>query len=456
MAKLVGAKRLPKPKRGLLGGAARQQLRHLSPAVMIEELGPPGLLSRAGMIIGVLVVAAIVWAAVAPLTQSANAIGHVVPDGSVHQIQHLEGGIVEQILVRDGQIVGRGEPLVRLSGVASKADLAQMRTRSAVLSLRSERLRAFIAGDASDFAEAGRLYPELALDQSGILAASRQSRVGSLSVLRRRLEQRRGELAARTQKIVNLGEQVEVSERQLAIREELYAKELGSLVQVLTARAGTTRLSGLLADERAAAEQAKEAVAEANDQIAEREATILDAAILERAEVEAERAEVDEAVKRLVDRVDRLDVRAPVRGVVDAVQVNTVGAIVAPGDTLLQVVPIGDEMLIEARIDPRDIGFISIGQAADITFDGFDTRRFGRVAGAVRHVSATTFTGADNKPFYMVRIGLDSDRIEANGRTHQILPGMAAQAQINTGTETVLGFLLRPIYASLLTAFNER
>ena len=179
-------------------------------------------------------------------------------------------------------------------------------------------------------------------------------------------------------------------------------------------------------------------------------------ATTELADVSAELAETREAVLRLEDRVARLQIAAPVRGVVNGIRVKSVGGVIAPGEVLMTIVPIEEEMVVEARIDPRDIGYLSVGQSARIIVNGFDFSRYGAIVGTVERLSAATFADEDGQPYYQARIVLARDYLEAGGKRHRILPGMTVRASITTGSQTLIAYLARPIYASLNAAFRER
>ena len=170
----------------------------------------------------------------------------------------------------------------------------------------------------------------------------------------------------------------------------------------------------------------------------------------------AELAEVEEALRDLRDRVERLEVRAPVRGVVNALAVHSVNAVIQPGQELLEIVPMADELVVEARVMPHDIGHVEEGQAADIRVSSYDFARFGAVLGVVRQLSASTYLDENLQPYYRAVIALDQDHVGDQPGVNRIIPGMTVEADIKTGSKTILDYLLRPVSRGLSSAFQER
>ncbi len=239
-----------------------RQLRLLSQSVILEEASPPRLLLFTILAVAALVAGAIGWSAVARVTSAAAALGQVVPAGAVHLVQHLEGGIVREILIQDGELVERGQPLMLLDGTASTAELDQLQVRIAVQSLKAERLRATVDGREPDFSTAPA-YAELGADQLRILEASRAAAADQCRVLATRIAQRDSEVQIRREQIQSLTEQLEVLQQEAKIRSELAVKGIGSRMEELDAQNRLARGRGALAEARVAERQARHAAAEA-------------------------------------------------------------------------------------------------------------------------------------------------------------------------------------------------
>lgn len=437
-------------------GAPRSHLRYLSQTIHLEEAGPPRLLLAAILAVVLLIGGAIGWAAITPVTTAARAVGTVEPSGPVQQVQHLEGGIVRELLVRDGDHVAEGELLIRLDGVASGADLRQLETRRLFLAARAMRLRSEIQGRTNDFDVIRAANPVLADDQARLLRTSLANRADEEAILRDRLRQRELETDALRAQVRSLEDQVAAIRNQSEIRENLFEKGVGSRIAMLEVQREAARLVGALGEARVGLRQAESAVVEARSQLREHASRWHAAREQELEDVTLELGEVDNSLARYHDRVERLEVLAPRSGVVNALNVSGPGSVIAPGEVLLEIVPSGEPMLVAATIDPRDIGYLRVGLGAEIAIGGFDVSRYGTVPGQLEWVSANSFTDDEGQIFYQARIAFASEEVGPEYDRRRIVPGMTAEANINTGNRSLLSFMIRPVAASLHQAFAER
>jgi len=201
---------------------------------------------------------------------------------------------------------------------------------------------------------------------------------------------------------------------------------------------------------------AETALAEAQLRLSEVKSSFVKDMQLEAGKVINQLAEVEQTLIRLNDRVDRLSVTAPVGGIVQALAVNSINEVLEPGKTILRIVPIEDELIVEARITPNDIGHVHVGQSADIKVDSYDPSRFGSVSGKVKRISATTYLDENNAPYYRAEVNLDKTWMGDNRENLKIIPGMTVLANIETGEKSILAYLLRPISRGFDNAFSER
>lgn len=436
--------------------ARRDRLaRLLSRPLLLEESGPPRVLLHLLVIGGLLVLLAIGWAGITSVTETAVAHGQIIPSGSVRMVEHLEGGIVSEILVENGEVVERGQTLIRLKNVESLSELKRLRTQEASLALRAERLRAFVLNREPDFSM-GDDFPDLAADQKAILQIQIEARESQREVLLSRIEQRKAELAGYQEQRRNLETQIEITERQADMRRKLVEKGLDSQVNLLDVERRVTEISGELVGLLSESAKSQEALHEAKNSLIELEAKLRNEALSEMGIVTGELAEVRQSVIRLDDRVSRLDVTAPVDGIVKGLVTRTVGSAVAPGAPIVEIVPLGETLVAEVQILPRDVGHMKVGQPARVKIDTYDIARFGALEGEVKHLSASTFQDEDGEPYYKGIIALAQNYVgEVPGR-HLVLPGMVVDADINTGTKTLLQYLLKPVYRAFDSAFHER
>lgn len=443
----------PSPAPRISWGA---QLGYLSKPELLEEVGPPRFLRSLLFLATCSVLGSIVWAAVATIKETTHALGEVVPIGSVHTIQHLEGGIVAGIMVTEGDLVEQGQILVKLDPTPVLADLEATRIRRIGLRLNAERLRAFADERPPDFSQAPPRFARMVADQKAILEQHRRSREERKRVLWLKAQQRRIELKVLLSEAGKLRREVEILSMQEATQKKLLAENLVSkLVYVNTLRE-VNAASGELDEVIDKAARAENAIAEANAKIAELEAGLRDEALNSMGIVRAELAEVEQTIVQAQDRVQRLDIVAPVRGIVQELGANTVGGVIAPGAPLAMLVPVEDELIVEAQISPSDVGHVKIGDKATVKITTYDFARLGAIDGVVEKISPTTFKDRDGTIYYMATVRLGKNHVGEQPGQNLILPGMVAEVDILAGERTVLRYLLRPIYQSLDTAMTER
>ncbi len=430
-------------------------IKFLSQPLLLEESGPPRVLSQLLIVITVLVGGLIGFSAFTNISETAVTQGQVMPAGSVNLVQHLEGGIVAEILVEDGQIVDQGQTLIRLKKAGPLAEFDQMRAREASLALRAERLRAFVLDRTPDFSS-GQDYPDLLADQKAILELQIEARESQRRVIRSRVEQRQAQLDALAEQKQNLKEQTGILKEQLGMRRKLLKKGLVSRVVYLESQRSLSRTQGELASVVGRITEAQAALGEAQNSLLELDANLRNEALDEMGAVTGELAQVREAIAKLKDRVQRLEVSAPTRGVVKGLTTRTIGAVIAPGNPIMEIVPIDDVLVAEVRISPRDVGHLRSGQAAEVKVTTYDMARFGTVEGRLKRVSASTFEDEEGKPFYKGVIELSQAYVGNDPDYNPIRPGMVVNADIITGSKTLLQYLLKPVYRGLSSAFRER
>ncbi len=437
-------------------GATRHNLRFLSHSAQLEEAGPPRFLTTAIVIVAIFVVGAAGWAGVTNVTSAAQSSGTVVPTGTIHTVKHLEGGIVREVMVRDGDHVSAGDLLVRLDDVASSADLDQLETRRLTLTAKSKRLRAEIGGYPESFADLADRVPTLVQDQLRLLNAARQSFEAEQDVLDNRLSQRRLEVEALKEQSSGLTDQLAAIQEQAGIRKGLFDKGIGSRITLLETQREVARLRGTLGESKFSLRQAESAVLEARGAIREHYSRWQNDRERELETVMAELSEVLDTLALFRDRVKRLEIRTPVRGTVNLLSIAGAGAVIAPGEGLMEIVPNDEMLMASVKVDARDVGYLSAGQMADVSISGFDVSRYGTIPGRLEWVSATSHADEQGRVFYEARVALENTELNYAQDRRRVIPGMSVQASINTGTQSLLSFLVRPVAASLRLAFAER
>lgn len=430
------------------------RVRHLSLAIQLEEGGQPKLMRVAVWLVMALLASAIAWASVTEVAQVARAPGEVVPSGSIVAIQHLEGGIVRRLAAREGDLVEEGQTILEIDRTAAVAELDQLRAREAALRLQAERLRAFADGRAARLDS--REEQGLSQDQAAILRSQEQARVTQRAVLERQVAGRRQDLAALEAQRETMQRQARITGEALDMRQRLFDQGLNSRLSLLDIQREQTRVQGEIATVQVNIVRAREAVTEAEQRLVELDARLANESMREFGSVTTELRQIEEARVRLEDRVARTTVTAPVRGVIKDLRVRSEGAVATPGQTLLEIVPVGRELEVDARIQPSDIGQIRLGQSVSVKVSTFDYARFGSVPGEVRQISATTFVDPQGRPYFRAVVGLTRDHVGDDPGRNKLAPGMTVLADIKTDERTVLRYLLNPIYRSLDSAFHEK
>lgn len=414
------------------------------------------LARRTVYIISITVFLLIIWAAVSPVEEIAVASGKAVPASAISDVNHLEGGIVEDVLVKEGDRVRQGQVLLRLNPNQTGADFGQLEARTAGLTMKRERLTASMNDKEPDFGAYGLRYPLAAREHREAYESDQvQSREG-----RRQLElavERLGEqLESARKEEESLVEQVKLQQEQAAIRQKSYSHGYTAKTTMLQAQAMAEQARQRLLTARGRIAELAKMHREADTKLRETIAERLRKLSEERADVAAQLGEAEEALLKHRDRLARLDVVSPIEGVVHSLVYNVRGEVIKPGSLVAQVVPGDATVVAEVELQPHDIGHVMVGNAAEVKLSNYDPNTIGIIRGEVQLISATTFETQEGRPYYRVRIALDHDHLNVQGRRLPITPGTTLNAQILTGSKTLLRYMLKPVYQSLDTVFSER
>jgi len=437
-------------------GSSSAKRQNLNLPLSLEEGRVPKLFVHTLYLLSAFIAAGIIWATVAQIKELTVANGQLVPVGSVQLVQHLEGGIVSEIMVSSGQVVEKGTPLVKLQPTVANSDFGQTNIRLVNLTLQKQRLKAMIENRPVDFGQNGIDYPQLAQNQNSLMKGQSAQNVEERKTIESRIDQRQTEVATLTKQERSLSKQMRIQEEQLAIRESLLKEGFVSRAVYLEIKrtlektsAEEISISGRLAG-------AREALIESRSLLAEYNAGLHQKLNDEIAKVSAEIAGLKLVIVKQKDRVARLLITAPVKGIIQELVPNAIGEVMRPGDVIARIVPMEQELIAEVRISPKDIGFITVGNTAEVKITTYDPARFGSITGKVRKISATTFQTEQGEPYYKAQIELSKNSVGLNDEKHLILPGMVVNAEIITGSKSLTKYLLKPVYRSLNIAFSER
>lgn len=425
--------------------------------VALEDGRKLGLFRGITLALCMLIAGAIVWASLTPIREIAVAAGQVRPLRQVKPVNHFEGGIVAQLLVQEGQKVAAGDPLVRLEPTAASADLGQLLARAANFKLQLARLNAQIAGSQPDFGQVGSDNTDLLEAQMAIFNAQNASHDRERATLRHRIAQRRSDVENLRAEIESLKVQTQIKQQQLTIQEELLAQGYTSKRAYLDAQSDYEAVRAQAAKGEGNLAAAESALDEAQSLLDEFEATRTQALVEEKSKAQAEFDEIEQALAKHRDRVERLYVRAPEAGAVHDLKVKGKGQVISPGEQVASIVPEdNDKVIAEVQLRPRDAGHVQLGDRADIKVTAFDPAIFGSLSGIVQTISPTTFTTQEGLAYYKVELLVEDHPRKFHGRRLHMLAGMEVQAEIVTGSKTLLQYLLKPVFRALDTAFVER
>jgi membrane fusion protein, adhesin transport system len=418
---------------------------------------PRGFAHLLLIVIAAFFVAFFAWASWAELDEVTRGEGKVIPSSQVQVVQNLEGGIVAELLVREGTIVERGQVLVRIDDVRAASDLRESRTRHLALLGALGRLRAEVEETELVFGpEVLAEAPDVAHNEQALYKARKDALESELEVLRSQAAQREQELIELATRLGQLERSHALAVEELEITEPLATSRVVSKVQLLRLQREVNNLEGELEATRLAVSRVEAALREADRRIEERYLNFRAAAQRELNTAQAEAAALQEVIAAAADMVSRTEVRSPVRGTVKQLFVNTVGGVIRPGESLVEIVPLEDNLLVEARVRPADIAFLHPGQPAMVKVTAYDFAIYGGLGGVVEDISADTITDERGESFYRVRVRTHDNALNKAEEPLPIIPGMTTQVDILTGEKTVLDYLIKPILRAKERALRER
>lgn len=431
-----------------------QSRRLLARSVVLTELDPPGASKRLLWLIIALVVGFALWASVIELDEVASAPGEILPAAHVQPVQHLEGGIVSRIHVLDGQEVERGQILVSLDGRAAVADLERARARQTSLKLQAERLLAFSQGRPGEFG-AGE-FAALRSGEAAILSSQASSRNAQLAIVDAQVAEKRSEFKGLVSRETSLRQQIGLLQQDMAARKPLVDRGLISKLSYLAMQRDLSRLQGDLAETLDGQQRARASIEEAGrSRIATGQRLRADA-MREYGDVAGQLAQADQEVARLQDQVSRLDIRAPVAGVVKGLAALGERQVLPAGALVAEIVPAGGQLIAEVKVSPGDIGHVRVGSPVMVKVATYDFARNGGIDGTVAYVSAASFVDQQGHPYFKARVNLASDHVGPKSKGLLVSPGMTVVADVKTGSKTLTAYLFKPVTNALMGAFTER
>jgi len=422
----------------------------------------------------------IFWMYISEIDEITRGNGKVIPSSQLQIVQNLEGGILEETFVREGDIVNKGQLLMRLDQTRFSAPYQESRLKYLSLLAKAARLKAEAEGkemivqedvindvkvlqnqfniwkDAVIPDEVVKERSDIASREQQLFVARQKKLVTSIAILEEQSIQRKQELAELEEKSRELDRTYQLLKREIDLTKPLVAQGAVSQVEILRLEREASSKQGEIAGIKLAIPRIKSKLNEAQKVIIDEKLNFTNTAKKELNEVETELAGLAASATALVDRLERTSVRSPVHGTVKQVLVNTVGGVIQPGMNLVAIVPLEDSLLVETQIKPSDIAFLRPKQKAIVKFTAYDFTIYGGLEAELELISADSITDEKGNSYYLVRVRTKKNYLESRQGHLPIIPGMVATIDIITGKKTILSYLLKPIIRAREMALRER
>ncbi|MDP2205926.1 MAG: HlyD family type I secretion periplasmic adaptor subunit, partial [Alphaproteobacteria bacterium] len=395
------------------------------------------------------------WAAFANIHEIARTPGEIVPSGFQQAIQHLEGGMVREILVQEGDSVEKGQIVLRLDGAGIEADLKRAQEQALTLQLQEERLRAFLENRAPGFPAEAMARPDMLRDQESFFSSMQAAQEKERGVIRQQIDQKKQSIGALQAELDTARQNFRIVSDLYAKRREMNRQGVMPEARVMETEQQHNHLQGQIRSVQSQIGAAQAAIREYQGRLAALDAGAAEGSNQRLDVIISAQVQNHELITKLRERVARLDVRAPVRGTVKGLAVNTIGNVVQPGQTLMEILPADAPLVVSLKIPPRYIGHIHTGQSVQVKCSSFDFSRYGALPGTLEFISAASFSGDGGERYFQGRVRLSRSHVGEDTR-NAIIPGMTVMADIITGEKTVLQYLLKPVRNAMSTAFTER
>ncbi len=424
-------------------------------AALFQRPPPPAYMILRGTLLLLLI--AIVWAFFADLDEITIGDGKVVPTSQIQVIQNLEGGIVASIPVKVGDLVQKGQVVLQFDETRFASSSDETKAKHNALMAKIARLTAESTGTAFEpTANLLKIAPLIAADEYRLYQNRQRELDAMLGVLRQQVSQRNQEISEKRARLQQLQESHSLIAQELKMSKPLLAQGVMSEVEILRLERQVNDTKGEMDANRLAIPRLEAQSAEARGKLEGALAKFRSDAATELAQAKAEFAGTSATSIALVDRLSRTAVRSPLNGIVKQIKVGTVGGVIQPGMEIMEIVPIEDRLLIEAKIRPSDIGFLHAGQLAVVKISAYDFSIYGGLDAAVENITADSITNEKGESFYLVRVRTTKSFLGPPDKPLPIIPGMLATVHIRTGHKSVMSYLLKPLIKAKYDALRER
>jgi adhesin transport system membrane fusion protein len=409
-----------------------------------------------GLILGFQLVL-LAWAAFSKLDVAVNARGAVVPPSKLQEVQSLEGGVVQELLVTSGQAVKKGELLARLDRAQYAATLGENQQYRLGALAGVARMRALLTNSEPKFpAEVLAAGSALLAQEMALFRDAKREYETAVAAAREGAASKRSELQEAQSRAANLREAVTLGEQAFQIEERLFKESAGSRADYLASQQRLLTLRSELASVQASLPRLRAGLAEAQAQLGQADAKARAQWGGMLADFETKAGALASTIAGSEDKIFRRDLVAPVDGVVNRVLVNTRAGVVAPGKAVLEIVPLESDIMLTVRVKPADVGFIRVGQEANVRVLAYDTAAYGRMKATVSRVGADAVLDERNEPYFEVQLSSPQGQLAQDGKPLPVTPGLPVDVGILTGERSVLEYVLKPVVRGLQSSLQER
>jgi len=404
--------------------------------------------------IAIVVVLLVIWSSLAEIDEVTRGQGRVIPSQQIQVIQSQDGGVVTDILIREGDEVEKGQLMISLDQTRSQSTFRENRAEYQALAIKAARLRA--VAEKTEFEpdpELAKAVPRIVAQEEALFESSRAELLTEQQIAEQQLIQREQELVEVTARKRQLAQSLKLVQRELNVTRPMIASGAVSEVELLRLEREVNQLNGEHQQSLAQLKRIESSIQEAQRKLQEVELEFINAVREELADTITRINSLQETGAGLSDKVQQTSVRSPVRGTVKQLFYNTIGGVVLPGKEIIEVVPLDDTLLLEVEIRPQDIAFLVPGQKAMIKFTAYDFVVYGGMEGEVEQIGADTVMDEEGNPFYNVRIRTREPQLDED---KPIIPGMTVEADILTGKKSILAYLMKPVLRAKQYALTER
>lgn len=398
-----------------------------------------------------------IWAGTSEIEEITHGSGQVVPTQEIQVVQSLEGGILTELLVREGQTVEKGQILLKVNDVAFASEERGTEARTLALKAKKARLDAEAAGAKFTAPkEVAEKFPDIARNEEALYRSRQQELSNAKSILDNKITTARAELREVQAKINRLSENRRLLNQELVITKKMVAKKAVPQLEAIRLNREISNISGQIRESAQKKSGLEAELRGAQRERADREDKFKSQVLGELNDIESQISQLSESLMAIGERVDRADIRSPVDGIVNKISIKTIGGIIEPAMKLVEIVPLDDELKIIARVAPQEIAFLHPDQEVNIKISAYDSQRYGSLKGKLVRIGANSVNDNDGNIFFEIEVLADQNYLGTEENPLPITPGMVADIEVITGDRTILSYLAKPVLRAKDKALTER